>query len=99
MPRAIEYPAHHNWSKGAKQLTNVIEVVAVRRHASMRLGSGLIGGRRNGNRFAAPAGRRLIWVVEHELGRELVDLVVHLGSQQEQDGGRINDDAHALVIN
>ena len=36
------------------------------------------------HRLAAAAGRGLVRIVEHELRRQLVDLVVHLGAEQEQ---------------
>src|SRR6266566_1245308 len=48
--------------------------------------------------FAAAAGAGLVRVVEDELRRHLVDLVVHLGAQQEQHGLRIDQDLHALVL-
>src|SRR6516165_3866323 len=50
------------------------------------------------HRFAATAGRDLVRVVEDELRLHLVDLVVHLGAEQEQYGLGINQDLHALVL-
>src|SRR5258706_10115457 len=48
--------------------------------------------------FAAAAGPGLVRVVEDELRRHLVDLVIHLGAQQEQHGLGIDQDLHALVL-
>src|SRR5262245_52728577 len=36
------------------------------------------------DRFAAATGRGLVRIIEHELGGELVGLIVHLGADQEQ---------------
>src|SRR5207237_2829710 len=59
---------------------------------------GAIGGRRERDGFAAPAGGSLVRVVENELGRELVDLVVHLGTEQKQHGLRVDENPHAFVL-
>ena len=48
--------------------------------------------------FAAAAGRGLVRIVEHELRRQLVGLVVHLGAEQEQHGLRVDQDLDALVL-
>src|SRR6516165_9220922 len=50
------------------------------------------------HRLAATAGRDLVRVVEDELRLHLVDLVVHLGAEQEQYGLGIDQDLHALVL-
>src|SRR6266481_531359 len=54
--------------------------------------------RRELHGFAAAAGADLVWVVEDELRRHLVDLVVHLGAEQKQHGLRIDQYLHALVL-
>src|SRR3954468_13073773 len=64
---------------------------------SVRLGAlGL--GRRQQHGFTAAAGRGLVRVVEHELRRQLADLPVHLGAEQEQDRLGIDHELHALVL-
>src|SRR6266404_2180141 len=55
--------------------------------------------RRELHGFAAAAGAYLVWVVEDELRRHLVDLVVHLGTEQKQHGLRIDQYLDALVLN
>src|SRR6266851_8980639 len=50
------------------------------------------------HRFAAAAGAGLVRIVEDELRRHLVDLVVHLGAEQKQHGLGIDQDLHALVL-
>jgi glutathione S-transferase len=50
------------------------------------------------DRFAAATGRGLVRIIEHELRRQLVDPVIHLGAQQEQHCLGIDQDAHALVL-
>src|SRR5712691_12184732 len=50
------------------------------------------------HRLAATAGAGLVRVVEDELRRHLVDLVIHLGAQQKQYGLGIDQDLHALVL-
>src|SRR5262245_7575294 len=62
-----------------------------------QLGSGF-GCRLELYRFAAAAGRRLVRIVEYELRRELVGLIIHLGADQEQHRFGIDQDAHALVL-
>src|SRR5260370_23241665 len=54
--------------------------------------------RRQLHRFAAAAGAGLVRIVEDELRRHLVDLVVHLGAEQKQHGLGIDQDLHALVL-
>src|SRR5712671_1694451 len=54
--------------------------------------------RRQLHGFPATAGAGLIWIVEDELGLQLVGLVVHLGAEQEQHGFGINEDLHTLVL-
>ena len=49
--------------------------------------------------FAAAAGAGLVRIVEDELRRHLVDLVVHLGAEQKQHGLGIDQDLDALVLN
>src|SRR5438105_6063943 len=48
--------------------------------------------------FATAASAGLVRIVEDELRRHPVDLVVHLGAQQEQHGLGIDQDLHALVL-
>src|SRR5258708_36197736 len=50
------------------------------------------------HRLAATAGTDLVGIVEDELGLHLVGLVVHLGTEQEQDGLGIDQDLDALVL-
>src|SRR3954464_13271401 len=50
------------------------------------------------DRLPATASTGLVRVVEDELRRHLVDLVVHLGAQQEQHRFGIDEDLHALVL-
>ena len=44
------------------------------------------GGRSELHRFAAAAGGSLVRVVEHELRRQFLDLVAHLGAEQANSG-------------
>ena len=53
---------------------------------------GRVLGRLELHRFAAAAGRGLVRVVEHELRRQLLGLVVHLGAEQEQHRLRVDQD-------
>src|SRR5664280_3791090 len=55
-------------------------------------------GRRELHGFAAAAGAGLVRIVEDELRRQLVGLVVHLGAEQEQHRLRIDQDLDALVL-
>src|SRR3954453_6359128 len=48
--------------------------------------------------LAAAASTGLVRVVEDELRRHLVDLVIHLGAQQKQHRLGIDQDLHALVL-
>src|SRR5260221_2096174 len=48
--------------------------------------------------FAATAGAGLVRIVEDELRRHLVGLVIHLGAQQEQHRLAVDQDLHALVL-
>src|ERR1700733_10558799 len=57
-----------------------------------------LGRRLELHRFAAPAGPGLVGIVEHELGGELLGLVVHLGAQEEQDRLGVDQHAYALVL-
>src|SRR5215813_12286364 len=50
------------------------------------------------DRLATAARGSLVRVVEHELRGELVGLVIHLGADQEQDRLRVDQHAHALVL-
>src|SRR5712664_587349 len=50
------------------------------------------------HRLAATAGAGLVRIVEDELRRHLVGLVVHLVAQQKQYGLGIDQDLHALVL-
>src|SRR6516162_56172 len=54
--------------------------------------------RRQLHRLTAAASTGLVWVVEDELGRQLVGLVVHLGPKQEQYGLWIDQDLHTLIL-
>ena len=65
---------------------------------SLSSAGGLVFRRRELHRFAAAAGRGLVRIVEHELRRKLLGLVVHLGAEQEQHRLRIDQDLHALVL-
>src|SRR5215475_11851874 len=71
---------------------------AARRRAPSRDFGGVFGGRRERDRFAAAAGRGLVRIVEHESGRQLVDLEVHLGAEQEEHGLGIDQQLDALVL-
>src|ERR1044072_1603252 len=64
----------------------------------MRVRGGRTGGRRQLHRLAAAAGRGLVRVVEHEGRRELVDLEVHLGAEQEHDRLRVDQQLDALAL-
>src|SRR6476646_5816304 len=55
-------------------------------------------GRGELHRLAAAAGGGLVRIVEHEGGGQLVDLEVHLGPEQEQNGFWIDQQRHALVF-
>src|SRR5215218_440506 len=55
-------------------------------------------GRRELYRLAAAAGRGLVGILEHELRRELVGAVIHLGAEQEQHGGGIDQHARAFAL-
>src|SRR3954454_23474179 len=50
------------------------------------------------HRFAAATGADLVRIIEDELRRHPVDLVIHLGAEQEKDRLRINQDLYALVL-
>ena len=59
----------------------------------------LVAGRgREVHRFAAAARARLVRVGEHELGRELVGLVVHLGAEEVHDGLGVDQHARAVPL-
>src|SRR5581483_10175696 len=57
-----------------------------------------LGHRGQVHRLAAAAGAGLVGVGEHELGRELVGHVVHLGAQQVHDGLGVDQHAGAVVL-
>ena len=59
---------------------------------------GFVRRRLDHHRFAAAAGFRLIGIVEHEAGRKLVALVVHLGADKEHHRLGVDEDADALVF-
>src|SRR5947209_8447935 len=56
------------------------------------------GSRYERNRFPAAAGRDLVRVVEHELGRELGRAEIHLGAEQEQHGLGVDQHGDALLL-
>src|SRR5262245_44099587 len=73
----------------------------IRTCAKSRIGWALLvglGGRFELHRFAAAAGGGLVRIVEHELGGELVGLIVHLGAEQEQHRLGIDQDTNSLVL-
>src|SRR4029077_19610222 len=61
-------------------------------------GSVEVFGRGNAHTLAAAAGGRLVRVVEHEAGAKLFAHEIHLGSNQEEDRLRFDEDLHALVL-
>ena len=48
--------------------------------------------------LTATAGAGLVRVVKHEARAETVGTIIHLGTEQEQHGRRVDQDAHALVL-
>src|SRR6476659_2598997 len=58
------------------------------------------GDARLGERYELAAATRacLVRIVEHEARGHAVAAVIHLGAEQEQHGSRIDEDAHALVL-
>src|SRR5262249_42911425 len=71
------------------------EAPQARRRSSVRV---RLGCRLELDRFTPAASRCLVGIVEHELRRELVGLVVHLGAEQEQHRLGIDQDPDALVL-
>src|SRR5258706_278205 len=55
-------------------------------------------GRRNRDALAAAAGRRLVGIVEHEAGAELLAHEIHFRADQEEDRFRFDEDFHTLVL-
>src|SRR5436309_1821466 len=62
------------------------------------LGGGRINGWRELHRLPTATGRGLVRIIEHEGRGQLVDLEIHLGAKQEQNGLRIDQQFDALVL-
>src|SRR5262245_45238970 len=63
------------------------------------LGGSALGrsrGRLERDRFPTSAGARLVRIIEHETGAQPVGAVIHLGAEQEEHGGRVDQKLDAL---